>query len=59
MSEIATVCIDLAKSVFHIHGVDENGGVLVRGQLRRAGSYDWGRRLQEMGHDVQLMSPSL
>lgn len=78
MSELATVGIDLAKSVFQIHGVDENGLVLVRRQLRRnqllaffqnrprcligmeacAGAHDWGRRLQEMGHDVRLMPPS-
>lgn len=35
MSELATVGIDLAKSVFQVHGVDENGRVLVRRQLRR------------------------
>jgi transposase len=78
MSELATVGIDLAKSVFQIHGVDENGLVLVRRQLRRsqllaffekrsrcligmeacAGAHDWGRRLQELGHDVRLMPPS-
>jgi len=78
MSELATVGIDLAKSVFQIHGVDQTGRVLVRRQLRRsqllaffekrprcligmeacAGSHDWGRRLQEMGHDVRLMTPS-
>lgn len=78
MSELATVGIDLAKSVFQIHGVDENGRVIVRCQLRRsqllayfqkrppcligmeacAGSHDWGRRLEEMGHDVRLMPPS-
>jgi len=78
MSKLATVGIDLAKSVFQIHGIDKNGRVLVRRQLRRsqllaffqkqpqcligmeacAGSHDWGRRLQEMGHDVRLMPPS-
>lgn len=78
MSELATVGLDLAKSVFQVHGVDESGRVLVRRQLRRnqllaffekrprcligmeacAGSHDWGRRLQEMGHDVRLMPPS-
>ncbi len=36
MSELATVGIDLAKSVFQIHGVDENGRVVVRCQLRRS-----------------------
>jgi transposase len=78
MSKLATVGIDLAKSVFQVHGVDNSGKVLVRRQLRRgqllaffeklprcligmeacAGSHDWGRRLQEMGHDVRLMPPS-
>ena len=36
MSELATVGIDLAKSVFQVHGVDENGRILVRRQLRRS-----------------------
>ena len=35
MSELVTVGIDLAKSVFQIHGVDDTGQVLVRRQLRR------------------------
>ena len=78
MSKLVTVGIDLAKSVFQIHGVDESGRVLVRRQLRRSqllaffekkprcligmeafgGAHDWGRRFQEMGHDVRLMPPS-
>ena len=36
MSKLVTVGIDLAKSVFQIHGVDESGRVLVRRQLRRS-----------------------
>lgn len=36
MSELATVGIDLAKSVFQIHGIDENGRVLVLRPLRRS-----------------------
>ncbi|TXM59239.1 transposase, partial [Methylobacterium sp. WL120] len=36
MSELVTVGIDLAKSVFQIHGVDASGRVLVRRQLRRS-----------------------
>ena len=36
MTELATVGIDLAKSVFQLHGIDENGRVLVRRQLRRS-----------------------
>jgi transposase len=33
---VTTVGIDLAKSVFQVHGVDERGRVALRKQLRRA-----------------------
>ncbi len=36
MSEITTVGVDLAKSIFQVHGVDANGRILVRRQLRRS-----------------------
>ena len=36
MKKITTVGIDLAKSVFQLHGVDENGVVRLRKQVRRA-----------------------
>ncbi len=35
MNEVITICIDLAKSVFQVHGVDAEGGVVFRRQLRR------------------------
>jgi transposase len=36
VKKITTVGIDLAKSVFQLHGVDERGKVLLRKQVRRA-----------------------
>lgn len=36
MKEISTIGMDIAKSVFQIHGVDAAGQVVVRRQLRRA-----------------------
>jgi len=36
MNEIITIGIDLAKNVFQVHGVDAEGGVVVRRQLRRS-----------------------
>ncbi len=36
MGEIATIGLDLAKSVFQVHGIDARGTVLARRQLRRA-----------------------
>jgi transposase len=36
MTEVITIGLDLAKSVFQVHGVDAEGGVVFRRQLRRA-----------------------
>lgn len=36
MGEIITIGLDIAKSVFQVHGVDAEGEVVVRRQLRRA-----------------------
>ncbi len=78
MSELATVGIDLAKSVFPDPRCRRERRVLVRRQLRRsqllaffekqsrcltgmeacAGSHEWGRKLQALGHEVRLMPPS-
>jgi len=35
MSEVTTIGVDIAKRVFHVHGVDEAGEVVIRRQLRR------------------------
>ena len=35
MNEVITIGVDLAKNVFQIHGVDAEGGVVFRRQLRR------------------------
>lgn len=36
MDEITTVGLDLAKNVFQVHGIDDEGKILVRKRLRRA-----------------------
>lgn len=35
MGEVSTVGIDLAKSVFQVHGLDPSGAVIFRKKLRR------------------------
>src|SRR5690349_7791263 len=35
MGEVSTIGLDLAKSVFHVHGADASGAVLFRKKLRR------------------------
>ena len=36
MKKISTVGVDLAKGVFQVHAVDEQGTVVVRRALRRS-----------------------
>jgi transposase len=33
--EVTTIGLDIAKSVFQVHGVDANGQVIVRRQIKR------------------------
>ena len=35
MQAVTTIGLDIAKSVFQVHGVDANGLVVVRRQLKR------------------------
>ena len=35
MQAITTIGLDIAKSVFQVHGVDEEGNVILRRQLKR------------------------
>jgi transposase len=39
--KVTTIGIDLAKSVFQVHGVDERGKVVIRKQLRRSQVMDF------------------
>ena len=36
MGEISTIGVDIAKSVFQIHGVDADGTVVIRKRIGRA-----------------------
>lgn len=36
METVAVVGVDLAKSVFQVHGVDESGAVVLRRRVSRA-----------------------
>ena len=36
MGEVSTIRLDIAKSIFQIHGVDVDGAVVIRKRVRRA-----------------------
>ena len=35
MQAVTTISLDIAKSVFQVHGVDAEGGVIIQRQLKR------------------------
>lgn len=45
MTEITTVGVDLAKFVFQVHGIDAEGAVVLRRQLRRSQMLEFFQRL--------------
>ena len=36
MGEVSTIGLDIAKSIFQVHGVDVDGAVVIRKRVRRA-----------------------
>ena len=46
MKEVSTIGLDLAKSVFQVHGADDEGKVVVRRQLRRSQVLSFFKKLQ-------------
>lgn len=45
MEQPATLGVDLAKSVFQLHGVDAEGAIVLKRQLRRSQMLEFFRRL--------------
>lgn len=45
MKQVSTIGLDLAKTVFQVHGVDDAGNVIVRRQLRRGEVLKFFRKL--------------
>jgi len=46
MNKISVIGLDLAKNVFQIHGVDPDGEVVVRKQLKRSQMSPYFAKLQ-------------
>ena len=53
MDKITTLGIDLAKSVFQLHGVDVEGRVVLRRQLRRSQMLEFFQRLPSCLIDIE------
>jgi transposase len=49
MQAVTTIGLDIAKSVFQIHGVDAAGNVIVRRQLKRRYVLPFFQRLPPSG----------
>ena len=46
MKEIRTIGLDLAKRVFQVHAVDEQGQIVVRKRLQRSELLEWFSQLE-------------
>jgi len=49
---VTTIGLDLAKNVFQVHGINDEGEVVFNRALRRA------RELIRLGHNVKLIPPA-
>jgi transposase len=54
MEEVITIGIDLAKSVFQVHGVDPEGAVVIRPQLPRRQMLENDRRVFACHHASEV-----
>ena len=59
MQTITTIGLDIAKSVFQVHGVDAGGQVIVRRQLKRRSVLAFFQKLPPclVGIEACLISP--
>ena len=49
MEQMATIGLDIAKSVFQVHGIEKNGSVVVQRRLRRSQVLGFGRLRMTIG----------
>lgn len=46
MKRVTTIGLDIAKRVFQVHGIDEDGQIVVQKQLSRRDVFDWFGKLE-------------
>ena len=46
MGEVSTIGVDIAKSVFQVHGVDADGTVVIRRRVGRAKIFEFFSKLR-------------
>ena len=59
MQTVTAIGIDIAKSVFQVHGIDAEGQVIIRPQLRRRYVLAWpvwAQTCNELGFTVSVIS---
>jgi len=50
MQTVTTIGLDIAKSVFQVHGIDAKGNVLIRRKLKRRYVLAFFQKLTHFGH---------
>jgi len=59
MQTIATIGLDIAKSVFQVHGVEATGQVVVRRQLKRRHVLEFFAKLPRASLALKLAHPRI
>ena len=57
MQTVTTIGLDIAKSVFQVHGVDAGGNVVIRRQLKRRYVMTFFRKLSPRAWSVSKPAP--
>jgi transposase len=59
MQVVTTIGLDIAKSVFQVHGVDAHGNVVVRRQLKRRYVVAFFRKLSPCLVGIEACAPHI
>jgi len=57
MQTITTIGLDIAKSVFQVHGIDAGGQVVIRQQLKRRYVLAFFQKLPPCHRGLRLVAP--
>jgi transposase len=59
MSEVSTIGLDIAKSVFQLHGVDVDGAVVIRKRISRAKLLEFFASLRPASSALRRVRPQI
>jgi transposase len=59
MGKVSTIGLDIAKSVFQVHGVDDAGAVVIRKRISRSKVLEFFAALRRVWLGLKLVHPRI